>query len=675
MTNEVADIKVAVNAALAALLRAAPQPNMSVSSGTFQLNTQVAQKQKTQAVTGNLALTDFSGQFGASVIRSLGTTADFDVGMTPQQVQIRKVAGKLTQAGKLGGSFDMSGTYDLGKKTADLTAKLVDFNQTGLGPFLEPALGDKKLVSVAINANAVAQYDPQGASAVKADLQMTNLVVKDPTGQFPATPLEAKMQLDASLKKQVADVRQFQLTLTPTARATNQVQLSGQVDMSNTNAIQGKLQLAADSLDFTSYYDLFMGGKKAPEKGPATTTTETARTPAPAPKTTATDANKEPDALKLPLRNFTAEASIRRLYLHEIEIADWQTTTKIDGGHVVVNPFKLTLNGAPVNSTVDLDLGVPGWKYDMSLSALAIPLAPLVNSFQPERKGILSGTLTAQAKLGGAGTTGASLQKNLAGQFDMSSTNLNLSVDNIQGKTFYTRLLKTLVKAIVVIPELAKNPGSTATSLLQGLTGSGSSTSSSGGTAELAKSPINAIILRGSAGSGRVDLQQATVQSPAFEAQASGTITLAAVLTNSPIQIPVSISLERSVAQRINMAGNTPTNATYAKLPDFLTMKGTLGNSKADINKVALTSAVLQGMGGKTGQAGGALQSISSLLSGGTNTSANATTNQSGGKAGGLLQGIGGLLGNPASSATNAPATNQAPVDSLIKGLFRSKKK
>jgi hypothetical protein len=33
---------------------------------------------------------------------------------------------------------------------------------------------------------------------------------------------------------------------------------------------------------------------------------------------------------------------------------------KLDGGRVILNPFKLTLNGAPVNSTVALDLGVPG---------------------------------------------------------------------------------------------------------------------------------------------------------------------------------------------------------------------------------------------------------------------------------------------------------------------------
>jgi uncharacterized protein involved in outer membrane biogenesis len=662
-----ADLQATAELVLAALAQAAPRADVRVSSGTLGLKARVTQKQNSQAITGSLALADFTGQLGTNEVRGLGTSADFDVGMTAQQAQIRKLTGKLSQGANPGGSFDVSGTYDFVKTNGNLNAKLMDFNQNGLGPFLGSALGDKKLVSVVINASAAAQYDPQGASSVKADLQMTNLVVKDPAGQFPATPLEAKLLVDASLNKQVADVRQFVITLTPTARATNQVQLSGQVDMTQTNATQGKLKLVADSLDFTSYYDLFMGAKQAPATRAGTTSA-----PATRPATAPGAANKEPEAIQLPLHNFTAEAAIRRLYLREVEIDDWQTTVKIDGGHVVLNPFKLTLNGAPVNTTLDLDLGVPGYKYDMSLSALAIPLAPLVNSFQPERKGILSGTLTAQAKLGGAGTTGTGLQKSLTGQFDMASTNLNLSVDNIQGKTFYTRLLKTLVKTIVIIPDLVKNPGGTATAFLQGLTGSSSSPSSNGASVDLAKSPINSIVLRGTAGSGRVDLQKAIVQSPTFEAQASGTVTLAEVLTNSPLQIPVSVSLERSVAQRINMAGNTPTNATYAKLPDFLIMKGTLGNPKPDY--MALASVLLQGTGGKAGQAGGALQGLSSLLSGGTNT-INSSTNKSGGKASGILQGLGGLLNSGTPSATNAPATNRTPADNLLDGLFGPKKK
>src|SRR5262249_991217 len=150
--------------------------------------------------------------------------------------------------------------------------------------------------------------------------------------------------------------------------------------------------------------------------------------------------------------NFTAEANIRRFYLHEMEIAELQMLTKLDGGAVTVNPCKLTLNGAPVNSTVNLDMGVPGYKYDLSFNAQAVPLAPLVDSFQPERKGQLGGTFSAQAKVTGTGTTGASLQKSLAGQFDVGSTNLNLQVVNIKSP-----VLKTLINVIAIIPELAKN--------------------------------------------------------------------------------------------------------------------------------------------------------------------------------------------------------------------------
>ncbi len=526
-----------------------------------------------------------------------------------------------------------SGTYDKASEAADMQVVV----KAVLSPLLQMMARPDMSVSSGTVDLIAHLTQKQKAQAVTGTLALADL-----TGRFGKNELRnlgMAVDFDLGMSKQVFDVRRFQITLTPTARAANQVQLSGQVDMSQPHAIQGNLTLAADSLDITSYYDVFTGGKSAAATGSAPTSSQTGSTPATAPAV----ANQEPAPIKLPLHNFTATATIRRLFLHEIEITDWQTTVAIDGGHVALNPFKLVLNSAPVNTTLDFDLGVPGWKYDGSFSAQAIPLAPLVNTFQPERKGILGGTLTAQAKVAGAGITGASLQKNLAGQFDVSATNLNLSVDNIQGNTVCTRLLKTLVSAIAAIPELVKNPAGAATSLLSGLVGtSGSGTGRTGGlTGDLQKSPIDRLILHGTVGSGRVDVQQAVVQSPAFEAQAhDGTLTLDEVLNNSPIKIPISVLLERSVALRINMAStNAPASETYAKLPDFLTMKGTLGKAKADINYVALSSAVLQGTGGK------------------------------GGKAGGLLQGIGGLLNTSKPAATNAPATDdQAPVKKPRKG-------
>jgi hypothetical protein len=313
----------------------------------------------------------------------------------------------------------------------------------------------------------------------------------------------------------------------------------------------------------------------------------------------------------------------------------------IDGGHVVLNPFKLALNGAPVNSSMDLDLGVTGWKYDVSFSALAIPLTPLVNSFQPERKGQIGGTLTAQGQIKGAGITGASLQKNLAGQFDVNTTNLNLNVVNIKSS-----VLKTLINVVASIPELLRNPAGMATSLIGGLIGKAGT---SGGLADdLQRSPINSIIVQGTAGAGRIELKKAVVQSPAFEADASsGTVTLAAVLTNSVLQIPVAVSLSRPIAQRMSLVpAGTPTNAVYAKLPDFLTMVGTVGAAKTKIDYLALA-----------GTAGKSLTGAAEGL---------------GGNVGGVL---GNILGTKPAGTTNQPAASQSPVNNLINGLFGPKKK
>src|SRR4029077_13656878 len=101
---------------------------------------------------------------------------------------------------------------------------------------------------------------------------------------------------------------------------------------------------------------------------------------------------------------------------------------KSDGSGVLRQPRQRFINAAPVNAAADIDLSVAGYKYDVSLGASPIPLAPLVNSFVPERKGQFHGVTLANAKFKGAGITGASLRKNLSGDFSFASTNLDLAI-------------------------------------------------------------------------------------------------------------------------------------------------------------------------------------------------------------------------------------------------------
>lgn len=611
------DLNIAMQTTLSRLLAMFPQPNVHATDGTLDVKAHVTGKQQTQSVTGQLALTDFTGGYGNYRFANYGSAMDFDVTMKGKQIEIRKAAGRLSEGQNAGGSFEASGNFDAAQNAGQISVKLAGFNERGLRPFLESALGDKKLVSVLLDSTAAASFSAKGDSAVKADLRLANLVVNDPAGKIPATPLEARVQVDTSVSKQVAQIRQCQFTLTPTEHAKNELNLTGAVDFSKSNAITGNLKLAADSLDVTRYYDLF-AGKSAAENTPPLAPTVTTSPPA--------ASDEEPDAVKLPFRDFTAEVNIKRFFLREVDIANLQTVAKIDGGHILLKPCQLTLNGAPVSATVDANLGVPGFKYDLAFNGQAVPMAPLVNSFQPERKGQIGGTATATAQVKGAGVTGASLQKNLVGQFDVLATNLNLSIRNL-----HAPILKQLINLIIGIPDIISNPVGGVGRFLGGALGklTGAQTQQSGWVDQITQAPIDVISAKGSAGNGVVTLSQAKVQSAAFQAETSGSLQIAPVLTNSTLELPVMVSLSRPLAEKVGLAGNTPTNAVYAKLPDFAKMKGTVGDPKLDVNYLVLAGVAAKATGGVAGRIGGSatkgvtgiLGGVGNLITGGKDTS------------------------------------------------------
>ncbi|MBI5387557.1 MAG: AsmA family protein [Verrucomicrobia bacterium] len=557
----------------------------------------------------NLLITDPKGLLPKTPI---SLDLNLDTALSAQGVaDIKQFAGTVRAGGQPGGTFAVSGQYDLTNQAGQLALKITDLNQNALRPFLAPALGDRKLESVSISAEANAKYAAKGDSSARASLNVNQLLVIDPTGTVPNKPLSVGFGLDATLAKQVLDLRQFQLDLAPTERAKNQLQLAGKVDMTQSNAYTGHLKLSAESLDFTPYYDMFVSDRATNAPPPAK----------PAPTTASTEPESEPPAKSLPFRQFTFEAEIGKLFLRELALANFLCKTKLDASKVEVDPFQLLVNGAPVSSRLALNLGVPGWQYDLNFLADKVPLEPAVNSFQPARHGQIGGTASVSTQIKGAGVTGAGLQKNLDGTFEIGATNLNLSLDNVR-----MPVIKSLVNLIVGIPDMIRNPTAALGNFIGKLTGAGKS--SNGWMDEFMKSPINVVSLRAKAGNGVIDFQQASVISAAFDAQARGTLTLAPVLTNSVMLIPVEVSIKRDLADKVGLVpAGTPSNAPYARLPDFVTMKGTLGDPKPDVKYAMLAALALKAGGGVIKNIGGAaVGTVGGILGGlfGTGTPAAA---------------------------------------------------
>jgi hypothetical protein len=610
------DAQLTLNGAMPAVLKALSRADANASSGALNGQLRVAQKGEDQTVAGKLALISFNGQFGEQQFNNFGLNVELDAQKKGFEMELRKLAGTLTGGGKPGGSFDVTGKFNSEKQTSQFDLKLANINENAARPFLEPIFKGKQLASISISGNASGRYSADADALIKADFKVANLAVRDPKKSNPQTPLEAAFKLDATQKKEVIELRKCELNLAPTSRAKNAVQITGRLDRSQTNAMQGNLKVNADSLDVTPYYDLIAGDKQPEEAA----TASPSQPPPPA------DANKEPEPTKLPFRNTVADIQIKRLYLREIDIANFTSTTKVDGSLIQLKPVQMTINGKPLSASIDLNLGVPGYQYDIALQADRVPVEPLANSLSPDYKGRMKGDLLANVQVKGAGTTGVNLKKTLVGDIGVTITNANIQLVGPRSKTF----LGTL--------------GAILTSVGHAM-----------GVPDLSKSPVKWLNSRIKMGEGKMELADLTVFSDAFIVESRGVVPIADVLTNSPINnLPVEISLSRSAAERARvLPANTPTNAPFVKLPTLAYVRGTIGDPKPDVKETVIVGLVAK--------------SASGLISPRSDV-------------GRIVGGIGGLLtgdrntNRPAATRTNAPATNASPLKGLLDLIPKKKK-
>jgi hypothetical protein len=475
------------------------------------------------------------------------------------------------------------------------------------------------------------------------------------TGTFGSAQVKdfgAALNVDAVMTNLVVGFRQASLTLPPTAQAENRIELTGHVDARDTEQIGGHLKLSAKALDLTPWLAWFE------ETGSGTD-----------PATPPAEPESEPEApapLVLPLKDFVTEATVTRLDAGEIVVENFATRVLLDGGRVVVEPLQLVLNDAPAHGVVRLDMSQPAWGYDIELDAPNVPLAPLVNTFQPERKGVVGGTISAVGQIQGSGFTGEDLRRSLQGSFDIGTTNLALKLVDVKNP-----LIRTVAGVATELPALLRNPSGALTGLVGRLTG-GEGGGDPAWLNTLSQPPINVIALKGGAADGIINLDLAALQTPAFRVGTSGKVTLASSLMDSAVSLPVQMSFSRSLAAKLGqLPANTPTNQAFVQLPAFFSLGGTLTQPKRELKAMVLaqmgaaSAASLSGdSDGVAQQIGGALNLLGGLTGG--QGDENARSTNAAPSLGGLLEGVQKATGG------SAARTNQSGLGGLLDGLLRN---
>ena len=368
------------------------------------------------------------------------------------------------------------------------------------------------------------------------------------------------------------------------------------------------MHLQSASLDLTDLYEAF-GSTADPAAGQTNASSSFPR--------------EESAASVLPVKSFTADLRVTRLHLGEVRADDLQADVSVTGGRVRLQPLKMSIGGAPFSLSADVDLGIPGSKYDVSWQADRLPVEPFANTFTPAMKGQVHGEFSSRAAVKGLGITGKAVRTSLVGDLGFSLTNAAIQIPAGSSKVW-------------IFPvDLNRIAGTL-------------------GLGDLTQSPITLMGFSATAARGRIVLNEALVQSDAFKVTASGGIELADLLEDSGVAVPLEVYLSPSLYQRLRPLA-AESSAPYSKLPSFVSLGGTLAKVETKLDKgklIGLTVGAALGLAGN---------SATNLVGKGISTVGKA------------VDGLGSLFGVGKSGTNRPAATNASPGVNPFKDLFKKK--
>lgn len=529
-----------------------PVDGLVVEKGSGKLTARVQQKEDGWSGNVQTALSDYTGSFAGLQFQQYSVDFGTDGSLQGDKFRLGNTQVAFKEGYELGGSIGLSGDLDLASLKGAFKIQSNGINRHALQPVLGVHSGEGPFKDVGMDLNGELELDPAAESSFQGKVDITNLQYEDAETK-DIRKLMTELVWDLGWTADQLDIREGTLKLSPTAKAGNILKLSGHLPMQPSIASKAAVNLSSASMDLTPYMDLLTAH--------AETTTDTPQaqnaTPEPASQ------SAEPAPLDVPLGELDAQLDIGKLFMRELSLQAfkgrmlWQTNT------LHLEPVSMQLNDAPVQASLHMDFTKPDWGYDMNFDVQNIPVQALTDTLDPANKGKVSGLLTAKGDWSGAGLTEPALQQHLSGSMSMQYSEANIELVSPT-----VRLLMTPITALLRLPELMKAP----------ITGM-----------EAHVGVQNQVL----------SLKDTKVLSDAFQVHTGGDIPLANVLTNSVLNLPVAFHLERSIARKSNLIpSSAPKDAPFVKLPDFVSLQGTVGKPETKTDKLVLSGLLMKSAAG-----------------------------------------------------------------------------
>jgi hypothetical protein len=156
----------------------------------------------------------------------------------------------------------------------------------------------------------------------------------------------------------------------------------------------------------------------------------------------------EPGPIDLKGMQLLGKIVMKDISYEKVEISEGLGIIKISDNKVYIKPFEMTVNESKMNVAGFIDLGVKGFKYDLSSDVKELPIDTFISIFQPELQGTVSGGIkTFDFKLKGQGVSRKHLKKNLTAKGALSLNNIqieNLPFQILLTDSFQSGIMKDI---------------------------------------------------------------------------------------------------------------------------------------------------------------------------------------------------------------------------------------
>ncbi len=133
-------LRTSLEAYLPGVLQKFPIPRFVAQSGKLGFTSLLTREKQNQSLNGKVTLSDFSGLYKFFFqFQKYQADLKYDLQINDQQVKINQARFSALQNTDSGGTFNLSGAYNLAKNSGQFTFAMTDFNQNAFGPVSAPA--------------------------------------------------------------------------------------------------------------------------------------------------------------------------------------------------------------------------------------------------------------------------------------------------------------------------------------------------------------------------------------------------------------------------------------------------------------------------------------------------------------------------------------------------------